>query len=167
MFHEELNPHTVSKYVFNNMKEVLHKMLLNGFNPLYSPPHSCSVYIKQNIGHDKQSFGLSRTDPTLLSDMDRNLWVTSSLFELDSDKGYEVHPIGAFIGFVTQHPKHKEQELDIFVGVLVSPTGEEMVGHYLPLSNLSSSPLKLWDSPEIIFPFLYTNYIPNKSELKH
>tara|TARA_B100000900_G_C20574492_1_gene714753 strand:+ start:203 stop:646 length:444 start_codon:yes stop_codon:yes gene_type:complete len=147
------------------MKTVLKKMLRNGFNPTYSPPHSCSVYILQNVGKDKEQFGLSRTDPTILQDSDKNTWVDSALFELDNGRDEETHPIGAFIGFVTESPK--KEDTYIFVGILVSPTGEEMVGHYIPLSNLSSTPLNLWDSPEYIFPFLQSNYIPSTSHQKH
>lgn len=165
MFHKELSPDTVSKYVFNNMKDVLKKMLLNGFNPTYSPPHSCSIYILQNVGKDKEQFGLSRTDPTLLTDSEQEVWVDSALFELDIGSDEETHPIGAFIGFVTENPK--KEDTYIFVGILVSPTGEEMVGHYIPVSNLSSSPLRLWDTPESIFPFLHSSYIPGLPKQKH
>ena len=165
MFHKELSPETVSKYVFNNMKDVLKKMLLNGFNPTYSPPHSCSIYVLQNVGKDKEQFGLSRTDPTLLTDSDKEVWVDSALFELDNGSDEETHPVGAFIGFVTENPK--TQDAYIFVGILISPTGEEMVGHYIPISSLSSSPLKLWGCPESIFPFLHSSYIPSFSKQKH
>ena len=164
MFHKELSP-TLFRNIFNNMKDVLKKMLLNGFNPTYSPPHSCSIYILQNVGKDKEQFGLSRSDPTLLTESDEEVWVDSALFELDSGSDEETHPIGAFIGFVTENPK--KEDAYIFVGILVSPTGEEMVGHYIPVSNLSSSPLKLWDTPESIFPFLHSSYIPSLSKQKH
>lgn len=165
MFHKELSPTTVSKYVFTNMKAVLRKMLLSGFNPTYSPPHSCSIYISQNVGKDKQQFGWNRTSPTVLQDSDKKLWVDSALFELESCLDEDKHPIGAFVGFVTESPK--KEDTYIFVGILISPTGEEMVGHYIPISNLSSSPLKLWDCPEYIFPFLQPRYIPSLSKQKH
>jgi hypothetical protein len=165
MFHKDLSPNTVSKYLFSNMKSVLKKMLVNGLNPTYSPPHSCSIYILQNVGKDKQSFGLSRTDPTLLEELNKNLWVDSALFELDNGSDEEKHPIGSFIGFVTENPK--KESTFIFVGILISPTGEEMVGHYTPISNLSSCPLKLWDLPELIFPFLHSSYLPSLSKQQH
>ena len=90
------------------MKDVLKKMLLNGFNPTYSP-HSCSIYILQNVGKDKEQFGLSRSDPTLLTESDEEVWVDSALFELDSGSDEETHPIGAFIGFVTEKSKKRRR----------------------------------------------------------
>lgn len=165
MFHEDLLPDTVLKFVFNNMKEVLKKMLLNGFNPTYSPPHSCSIYMLDNIGKDKQSFGLSRSDPTLLTDLDENAWIASALFDLENGSTDDKYPIGTFIGFVTNNPK--KEDTPIFVGILICPSGEEMVGQYIPISTLSSTPLKLWGHPEDIFPFLHSIYIPSSNELKH
>jgi len=108
---------------------------------------------------------LSRTDPTLLEELNKNLWVDSALFELDNGSDEEKHPIGSFIGFVTENPK--KESTFIFVGILISPTGEEMVGHYTPISNLSSCPLKLWDLPELIFPFLHSSYLPSLSKQQH
>jgi hypothetical protein len=158
MFHKELVPSDVSRFVFSEMKAVLRKMLLTGFDISSSPSHSCSVYLIQKVTSEGEAFGLGRSEPYLLSDHSQEVWKAVSLFELDTHRDDNNHPIAGFIGFITDHPTLKDLDTDlpteVYVGVLVSPTGEEMCGHYLPLKSLEGSPRKLWEAPEDVFPFL-------------
>ena len=163
MFHRELDSKKMARHVFSEMKVVVRKMLINGYNILETPPHACGVYLVTSK-KDPNVLGIGRTDPLILSEIPHDSWAIASLFELDSARDEEQYPIGAFVGFVSEHPHlylDREQTipLDIFAGVLISPDGSEMAGCYSPLSDLSKI-VSLWDDPEKAFPELSTYFNP-------
>ena len=171
MYHKELVPSDISRFVFSEMKSVLRKMLLTGFDVSSSPSHCCSVYLVQKVTSDGEAFGIGRSEPYILSDHPKEVWKAVSLFELDTYRDENNHPVASFIGFITDHPTLKDPKTEIptevYVGILVSPTGEEMYGHYLPLSNLEESPRKLWELPEDAFPFLLNDLLYIDDRVSH
>lgn len=146
-------------------------MEAGGFPISASPPHSMSVLLITDSKYPDY-VALGRSDPQVLSDIPMSEWSVRSLFELDTWRIEDRHPIGAFYGLIMcqgEGDAHNQEDLpqgDIFVGVLQSPTGEETVASYAHLEDLDDVK-PLWTDPRELLEFLNTRYTPADPSVTH
>lgn len=170
MFHPELKATDVLAYAMQDSTETLRRMEAGGFPVSASPPHSMSVMLITD-SKNPDYVALGRSDPQVLSDIPMSEWAMRSLFELDTWNTNGRHPIGAFYGLIMcqdeDEPNREDlPQGDIFVGILQSPTGEEVVAAYAHIEDLDDVK-PLWTDPRELLEFLNTHYTPADPSVTH
>ena len=163
MFNENVKPKDVLSFTYKSLQSVMTRMIDLGFPATLTPPHVASVFLVLDP-EDPNRIGIGRSEPTLLSQYEKNVWSSVGLFNLDVDSDENQIPIACFFGAVFKSSETDclpKSEGSFFVGILLCPNGEEAVGCYAPIENLND--VQIFEEDPLgskDFEFLYSSYIP-------
>lgn len=154
MFPIEFDIEEVLIRLVDDSIDTIRKMSEAGFPVRVVPPHYACIYLIRNED-SREAEGVVKTDVKGLSSFDPETWTTHMLSQLEHEID-DKEAFGIFHGFIGA--KETNPDMPIFIGMIISPTGEEVKGVYVCMEDDGFDGeytiSDLWADPFILAPYL-------------